>query len=176
MEEKVPIKKIKIQYYQSPCGELVLGEYNLQLCLCDWYTKPCAQRNMQRLRRYFNAEFVEEPSSAIQLAEMQLDEYFKGHLKEFSVPQLMVGTDFQKSVWQALLDIPYGETRTYKQIAERIGCPKGVRAVAQAIGANRLAVVVPCHRVIGSNNNLTGFAGGLEAKKMLLDIESNKLK
>lgn len=166
--------KIKIQYYESPCGEMVLGEYNGSLCLCDWNSMPCARLNMQRLRRYFNAEFVEETSFATLLAEMELSEYFKGKLKSFSVPLLMTGTEFQKSVWQALLEIPYGETRTYLQIAERIGNPKGVRAVAQAIGANGLAVFIPCHRVIGSNKTLTGFAGGLEAKRLLLGIEGNK--
>lgn len=83
----------------------------------------------------------------------------------------LAGTDFQQSVWRALMEIPYGETRSYMQIAERIGNPKGVRAVAQAIGANGLSIIVPCHRVIGANHSLTGFAGGLEAKRFLLNLE-----
>ena len=86
-----------------------------------------------------------------------------------------MGTDFQQQVWEALLGIPYGETVSYKDIALRVGNPKGVRAVAQAVGANGIAIFIPCHRVVGSNHSLTGFAGGLEAKRMLLEIE-NKTK
>ena len=82
-----------------------------------------------------------------------------------------VGTDFQLRVWRALLDIPYGETKSYMEIAQTIGNPRGVRAVAQAIGANGIGIIIPCHRVIGSNHSLTGFAGGLDNKKFLLELE-----
>ena len=91
--------------------------------------------------------------------------------KAFSIPLHPVGTDFQLQVWKALLNIPYGATRSYKQIATSIGRPEAVRAVARAIGANGISILIPCHRIIGSNRSLTGYAGGLEAKRMLLQME-----
>lgn len=97
--------------------------------------------------------------------------------KAFNILLRLVGTDFQQQVWEALLGIPYGETVSYKDIALRVGNPEGVRAVAQAVGANGIAIFIPCHRVVGCNHSLTGFAGGLEAKRMLLEIENkNKTK
>lgn len=103
--------------------------------------------------------------------ERQLNDYFVGDLKVFSLELDAVGTDFQKDVWEALRTIPYGETRSYGQIAKQIGNPKAVRAVGAANGKNPISIVVPCHRVIGSNGKLTGFAGGLEIKACLLNIE-----
>ena len=101
----------------------------------------------------------------------ELDEYFAGKRHTFEIPLHPVGTDFQKQVWQALLEIPYGETRTYKEIAQKTNKLKGIRAVAQAIGANGISILIPCHRVIGTNRSLTGYAGGIEAKRLLLNIE-----
>ena len=134
---------------------------------------PCAERNKQRLQRILKADFKEESSTVLNQAQKELDEYFMGIRKIFSTPLLPIGTDFQKRVWKALLEIPYGETRSYMEIAERVNNPKGVRAVAQAIGANGISLFIPCHRVIGSNHSLTGFAGGLEAKRILLKIEGS---
>lgn len=104
--------------------------------------------------------------------EQQLQEYFAGQRETFDVPLDFVGTDFQKSVWQALLTIPYGETRSYGDIARQIGNDKAVRAVGAANGKNPISIIAPCHRVIGSTGKLTGFAGGLETKRILLALES----
>ncbi len=104
-------------------------------------------------------------------AGRQLNDYFAGRLERFALPLDFAGTDFQKMVWEALLTIPFGETRSYKQIARQIGRPKAVRAVGAAIGKNPISIIAPCHRVIGSNGTLTGFAGGLEAKALLLKLE-----
>lgn len=164
-----------VQYYQSPCGMLVLASIDEKLCLCDWYEHPCAQRNMRRLTRLLRAELVESTSAVLERTKKELDEYFAGKRRAFEVPLCMVGTDFQKRVWQALLEIPYGAVCSYKAIAERVNCVKGVRAVAQAIGANGISILIPCHRVIGSNRSLTGFAGGLEAKSLLLRVEGSRL-
>ncbi len=160
-----------VQYYDSPCGQIVLASVGEELCLCDWNGKPCAEQNKRRLVRLLNAELREEPSAVILRTKAQLDEYFAGGRRAFDIPLHPVGTDFQKRVWNALLEIPYGETRTYKDIALRVDNLKGVRAVAQAIGANGIGIIVPCHRVIGSDHTLTGFAGGLEAKRTLLELE-----
>lgn len=101
----------------------------------------------------------------------QLSDYFAGRLQKFTVPLDFAGTDFQKKVWGALLTIPFGETRSYAQIAQQIGNPKAVRAVGAANGKNPISIIAPCHRVIGANGTLTGFAGGLDAKAQLLDLE-----
>ena len=119
-----------------------------------------------------NAELKIETSLVSNETRRQLEEYFAGNRKAFSIPLHPVGTDFQLQVWKALLNIPYGATRSYKQIATSIGRPEAVRAVAGAIGANGISILIPCHRIIGSNRSLTGYAGGLEAKRMLLEIEA----
>lgn len=127
---------------------------------------------MRRLVSSLNAELKIETSPVLSDNQRQLNEYFAGNRKTFCVPLHPVGTDFQLRVWNALLNIPYGATRSYKQIATSIGHPDAVRAVACAIGANGISILIPCHRVIGSNRSLTGYAGGLEAKRMLLEIEA----
>lgn len=165
-------KIIYLQYYYSPCGELILASYADKLCLCDWSDNPCAERNKRRIERYFKASFKTETSSILEEAKRQLDEYFAGNRKAFTIPLLLVGTDFQQQVWNELLNIPYGATTSYKEISQSIGKPKAVRAVAGAIGANGISILIPCHRVVGSDNSFTGYAGGLEAKKMLLQIET----
>lgn len=108
----------------------------------------------------------------LQNTEQQLQEYFSGQRQQFDLPLHFIGTHFQRQVWQALLTIPYGETRSYLQIARQIGNEKSVRAVGAANGKNPISIVAPCHRVIGSSGKLTGFAGGLEAKAFLLQLES----
>ncbi len=105
----------------------------------------------------------------------QLDEYFVGSRKRFDLPLNLQGTEFQVAAWNALLEIPFGKTRTYAQQAANIGRPKAVRAIGAANGKNPISIVIPCHRVIGSNGSLTGFAGGIDVKRFLLDHESNEL-
>ena len=117
-------------------------------------------------------EFEETETPVIKSAAAQLMEYFDGGRKSFSFPLLIQGTVFQKTVWNALIDIPYGETRSYKEIAATINKPKAVRAVGMANHCNRLPIVIPCHRVVGADGSLTGYAGGLPVKRLLLDLES----
>ena len=162
---------INIQYFNSSCGLFVLASFGDKLCLCDWSNNPCAERNKRRIERYLNASFKIETTSTLEETKRQLDEYFAGNRKAFTIPLHFVGTDFQQQVWNELLNIPYGATISYKEIAQNIGKPKAVRAVAGAIGANGISILIPCHRVIGSDKSLTGYAGGLKAKKMLLQIE-----
>lgn len=166
---------IQIQYYNSPCGILKLGSYGDGLCMCDWQVERHCGRVDHRLKRMLNAEFEEMPSGILCEAARQLDEYFAGNRREFYIPLLFAGTDFQKNVWNELLKIPYGETICYRELARRIGVEQAVRAVANANGANSISIFAPCHRVIGSNRSLTGYAGGLKAKRMLLELEGNNL-
>ena len=106
-------------------------------------------------------------------AKEELEAYFKGLRKRFDLPLLLVGTEFQKSVWQGLLQIPFGTTASYKELAQNIDNKTAVRAVASAVGANAISIFIPCHRIIGADGSLTGYAGGLEAKKKLLALEQN---
>lgn len=159
--------------YESPCGTLLLGSLDDRLCLCDWQMgQEHNNRVNGRLRRMLGAEFEAGGSPVIDEAKIQLDEYFAGARREFDVPLLFTGTDFQQKVWNALLAIPYGQTVSYGDMARQIGRPGAVRAVANANGANAISIFVPCHRVIGSNGALTGYAGGLEAKEFLLKLEN----
>ncbi|AMO62697.1 O-6-methylguanine DNA methyltransferase [Mycolicibacterium phlei] len=105
----------------------------------------------------------------------QLEAYFAGELSEFDLELELIGTDFQRRVWAALLTIPYGETRSYGEIARQIGAPGASRAVGLANGHNPISIIVPCHRVIGANGSLTGYGGGLERKRLLLDMEKRRV-
>jgi methylated-DNA-[protein]-cysteine S-methyltransferase len=120
-------------------------------------------------------DLQEAPDHPVLLhAERELGEYFAGERTSFSVPLDMVGTDFQKAVWNALLTIPFGETRSYGEIARQVGRPTAFRAVGAANGQNPLSIIAPCHRVIGSDGSLTGFGGGLPAKQYLLGLEGHR--
>lgn len=158
--------------YESPCGVLLLGSFGDELCLCDWLVgKPCGYVN-RRLQRLLQAEFVENTSDVIEKAAMQLDEYFARERRTFDMPLLFAGTDFQQKVWRELLKIPYGTTVSYGEMARNIGMPNAVRAVANANAANAISIFVPCHRVIGCDHSLTGYGGGLAAKRVLLELEA----
>lgn len=165
-------RKIIISEYPSPCGTLVLGSYNGALCMCDWAIEPRHSKITNKIGQILQAEIEEGVDSVIIRAKTELDEYFSGKRKAFTIKLLPVGTDFQKKVWQALTDIDYGTVISYKQLSEKLLAPSSVRAVANAVGANPISVFLPCHRVLGSNGSLTGYAGGLEAKKYLLEKEN----
>lgn len=163
--------KILTQTYLSPCGPLLLGSFQDKLCLCNWLNEKHPGRVDKRLQAGLHARYEPQASDITQEAVRQLDEYFSRERKSFDMPLLFVGSDFQKSVWQMLLEIPFGQTISYGEMARRIGMPKAVRAVANANGANAISIFAPCHRVIGSDRSLTGYGGGLEAKKFLLELE-----
>ena len=162
---------IKTKRYESPCGILLLGSYEDKLCLCDWQKEKHHDYVSRRLKRFLPTDFEEGTSEVIEKAVRQLDDFFAGKRKEFDVPLLFVGTDFQKTVWNELLKIPFGTTVSYGEMARRIGMPKAVRAVANANGANAISILAPCHRVIGSDHSLTGYGGGLDVKRTLLELE-----
>lgn len=164
-------KKIFTMRYSSPCGELLLGSFADKLCLCNWTTEKHPGRIDKRLKTTLHAEYEEAQTDITIEATKQLDEYFHGGRKTFDIPLLTVGTDFQKEIWNELLVIPYGETVSYGDLSVRIGKAHAVRAVANANGANAISIFIPCHRVIGSNRSLTGYGGGLDTKKFLLDLE-----
>lgn len=172
--EKEGEHKIFVHHYLSPCGELKLGSWGDKLCLCNWVVEKHPGRVDKRLQGGLGAVYEEGLSEVIRRAMDELDAYFRGERKAFDIPLLFVGTDFQKRVWNLLTEIPYGQTLSYGEMAARLGMPKAVRAVANANGANAISIFAPCHRVIGADCSLTGYGGGLEAKKFLLELERGK--
>lgn len=165
---------IYICKYDSPCGRLVIGAIGDSLCLCDWDIDGRRDKVDRRVCSYFGCDMVAISTPVIESVIGQLNEYFAGKRRVFDVKPAMAGTDFQQTVWRALSELGYGETVSYSEIANHIGRPTSVRAVASAVGANPMSIIVPCHRVIGATDELTGYAGGLDAKKYLLDLESGR--
>lgn len=165
------MNQIIIQYYKTPYGELLLGAFDNQLCLCDWRYRKMRANIDGRIKRALDAEYIEGSSPVIKDTIQQLNEYFQMQRKHFDLPLLLLGTEFQKQVWHALLQVEYGETSSYLKLAEQIGNKSAVRAVASANGANSISIIVPCHRIIGSKGELVGYAGGLRAKQKLLESE-----
>ncbi|RBJ80027.1 methylated-DNA--[protein]-cysteine S-methyltransferase [Pseudomonas sp. MWU12-2534b] len=151
----------------SPVGQLTLVARGRKLAAILW-----EHERQNRVRLGPLQEAPDDP--LLRETERQLQEYFAGERERFELELDFVGTEFQCQVWQALLTIPFGETRSYGQIARQIGHPKAVRAVGAANGRNPISIVAPCHRVIGASGSLTGFAGGLQAKQYLLALEGEE--
>jgi methylated-DNA-[protein]-cysteine S-methyltransferase len=162
---------ITIHYFSTPFGELIIGSYDDKICICDWKYRKMRPAIDQRIRKGLDASYEEGTSAIIEKCKLQLKEYFEGTRTAFDIPLLLVGTDFQKEVWNALLQIPHGKTTSYLGLSQKLGNEKAIRAVATANGANAISIIIPCHRVIGSDGNLVGYAGGLPAKKKLLLLE-----
>lgn len=153
-----------------------MASYGSKICLADWITDRGVRPIIPRLCRMLSANVVEAESDVIRDAKTQLAEYFAGKRKNFTVPLLCLGTDFQCRVWAELCRIPYGETISYAQQASRLGNPKAVRAVASANSMNAISIIIPCHRVISSNYAIGGYRGGVAAKQYLLDLEQNAVQ
>ena len=168
------MNQINIQYYKTNYGEFILGSYDGKLCMVDFRYRKMRKTVDGRIKKGLNAEFIEQDDEILQKTRLQLYEYFHMQRKTFDIPIQMLGTDFQKSVWEALLKVPYGTTSAYLQLAKDIGKAKAVRAVANANAANAIGIIIPCHRIIGTNGELTGYAGGLPLKKRLLELEQKK--
>ena len=167
--------EIIIEYFETPFGELILGDFQGQLCICDWRYRAKRKKIDSRIKSGLNAIYKKEESDLLTQVKNQLNEYFKGERKEFDINLLMVGTEFQKNVWNALLNIPHGISKTYKDLSIELNNLKAIRAVASANGANAISIIIPCHRIIGSNGELVGYAGGVNSKKKLLKLENSML-
>ena len=156
--KEVPVGQIRTCIHQTPFGELKLGSYGDYLCLCDWRYRKMMSALENRLSRYLKSDLAWGNSPVLQETRKQLDEYFARSRKQFDIPILTPGTQFQKKVWTELMEVPYGTTSTYLKLAEKIGNRRGVRAVAAANGANAISILIPCHRIIGSNGKLVGYS------------------
>lgn len=150
-----------IFFYDTPVGKLCIGEENGSITRVTWRQLP--------------KSYIQEETELILRCKKQLEEYFAGKRKTFDLPLAPKGTDFQQRVWKALQEIPYGETRTYGEIAAAVGNPKAARAVGMANNRNPIGIIVPCHRVVGANGKLVGYAGGMEKKEWLLELEKQNL-
>ncbi len=165
--------QINTQYFKHPHAEFVLGSYDNKLCLCDFRYRKMRDSVDNRIKRGLNSSFVKKNDNVLESVKAQLEEYFLGERSVFDIPLLLVGTDFQKSVWNALDKVKYGNTATYQDLALSIGNESAVRAVGNANSANGLAIIIPCHRIISSKGGLVGYSGGLSLKKRLLELEQN---
>ena len=165
------MEPILVHPFHTPFGELLLGSFNNELCLCDWRYRRMRTAIDARIQRGLQAAYMDGVSPVIEETITQLHAYFAGERTAFNLPLRLVGTDFQQLVWKALLAVPYGTTLSYAALTAQVAEPTAIRAVASANGANALSILVPCHRIIGSNGELTGYAGGVGVKRRLLQLE-----
>ncbi len=166
--------KLVYRYVESPLGSLIIGATSQGCCLLEFKDRYGESEINSRYKKWYQVDCVKGSHPTLDRLENELKEYFNGKLCDFSIPLDLRGTNFEKSVWNELLKIPYGETVSYGDIAKTIGNPTASRAVGRANGNNPVAIVVPCHRVIASNGTLHGYGGGLWRKEKLLALESKK--
>jgi AraC family transcriptional regulator of adaptative response/methylated-DNA-[protein]-cysteine methyltransferase len=155
----------------TPLGPMLAAATDDALCLLEFADGPAMDKQLERVARELGCAPMPAANAILQQTERELREYFAGERHTFDVPLRMVGSDFQQEAWRALLGVPYGETRSYGQQSRSIGKAEAVRAVGRANGDNPIAIIVPCHRVVGANGKLTGYGGGLWRKRWLLDHE-----
>ncbi|HOZ84263.1 MAG TPA: methylated-DNA--[protein]-cysteine S-methyltransferase [Niabella sp.] len=170
------MSKIHIHSFKSTIGELLIGDFEGQLCLLDWKYRAKRLQVDERVCNFLKAKYTYQETDFHQQVKQQLGEYLNKKRSSFDLPLLLAGSNFQQQVWQQLLKIPYGQTTTYLDLSLKLGDEKAIRAVASANGANGISIIVPCHRVIGSDGKLIGYAGGLSAKKKLLDLEAGLIQ
>ena len=151
---------------------MIAGATDQGICLFDFAERRMMESIMKRIEKGLQATLVPGEHPMFDMLKQQMDEYFAGTRKDFDLPLVLVGTEFQKSVWHGLQQIPYGKTRSYEQQSVFLGNEKAIRAVARANGENGLGIIIPCHRVIGKNGSLTGYGGGLWRKQWLLEHEA----
>ncbi len=167
----MPEKLLVLQRFDSLLGKMVMVARNNHICRIDFETLSYQPFDSKALERK-GLRIVEQETEVLAEAQRQLEKYFGGKRFEFDLPLAPEGTTFQQQAWQALREIPYGETRSYQQQAERLGDARFARAVGHANGRNPISIIVPCHRVLGKNGKLTGFASGVDKKAKLLELET----
>jgi len=157
---------------ETPLGAMIAAATSEHLVLLEFGDRRMRRTQFRRLSRLLRCDYADRDAPILAMARRQLDEFFAGRRQAFDVPMATPGTDFQRSVWKELRRIRAGTTKSYAEVAEAIGRPSAVRAVARANGDNRIAIMVPCHRVIGSDGSLTGYGGGVWRKQKLLELEA----
>jgi AraC family transcriptional regulator of adaptative response/methylated-DNA-[protein]-cysteine methyltransferase len=162
---------ILLAWLKSPLGPLVAGATPEGVCLVEFTDRRMLETQLATLRKRLDCPAVPGRNHHLRRLETELDAYFAGTLRDFTVPLVYPGTDFQRRVWEELLRIPYGQTRSYEELAIKVGLPGGQRSVGRANGQNRIAIVLPCHRVVRKDGQLGGYGGGLRRKEFLLGLE-----
>ena len=165
-----------LDWIRSPLGPLVAGATSEGICLLEYSDRRMLEAEFATLGKLFNATPIPGTNPHLDRLHGELEGYFAGTVRAFTVPLVYPGTPFQRRVWEQLLAIPYGETRSYQQVAAALDDPKAVRAVGRANGLNRIAIVIPCHRVVNKNGELGGYGGGLHRKRYLLDLERSTMR
>lgn len=163
--------RLVTRHIDTPLGKMLACASDEGICIFDFAFRRMMPSIIARVKKASGCEMEEGEHDYFNLLESQLAEYFRGERKEFELPLHLMGSPFQLRVWEGLKQIPYGQSRSYKAQSLFLGDEKAVRAVARANGENCLAIIIPCHRVVGDNGNLTGYSGGLRAKQWLLDHE-----
>lgn len=164
-------KIVDLKRIETPLGTMIACANENGICMLEFSDRKALPTELTEISKHFNANIVQGENPHFRTLEKELDEYFLGKRMEFTVPLALVGTEFQKKVWEVLRKIPYGTTRNYQEQANILGNPKAVRAVANANGLNKISIIIPCHRVIGSDGKLTGYGGGIWRKQKLLELE-----
>lgn len=164
-------RTVYLERLATPLGTMLAGATDEALCLLEFADRRQLETQLKRIRQRLQCRFLPARNGVIARAESELAEYFDGKRRDFGLPLALAGTDFQETVWRALMEIPYGTTESYADLARRIERPTAVRAVARANGDNRIPIIIPCHRIIGANGTLTGYGGGLWRKQRLLELE-----
>lgn len=159
----------------TPLGKMIACANFEGICLLEFIDREGLEKQKLQLKEDLKTDFIDGENNHLANLEIQLNEYFDKKRTVFELPLVMTGTAFQKNVWGTLLEIPFGKTMTYNELSHKLGEPKAIRAVAGANGANKIAILIPCHRVIGSDGSLTGYAGGIWRKRWLLELESEQL-
>ena len=162
---------ISVTRIPTPLGPMLAGATHQGICLLEFTDRRMLETQISRLRKNLKAELLPGESPFFEPLKKELEEYFDGKRKEFSIPLVIPGSEFQQKVWQVLQEIPYGKTRSYKDQAIAVGNLKAIRAVATANGDNRMAILIPCHRVIGSDGQMTGYGGGIWRKQWMIEME-----
>ena len=164
-------KIIDLKRIETPLGTMIACADENGISMLEFSERKSLNKELEEISKYFKANIIQGENPHFKTLEKELNDYFEGKIQKFTVPLSPVGTDFQKKVWEILRTIPYGTTRSYQQQADILGNPKAVRAVANANGLNKISIIIPCHRVIGSNGTLTGYGGGIWRKQKLLELE-----
>jgi AraC family transcriptional regulator of adaptative response/methylated-DNA-[protein]-cysteine methyltransferase len=162
---------VLLAWMATPLGPMIAGATDEGVCLLEFSDRRMLEAQFETVRRLFGGPGVMGTNQHLELLREELGRYFAGALRQFMVPLVFPGTPFQRQVWQQLLEVPYGQTRSYQELAAKLGNPSAVRAVGRANGMNRLAIVIPCHRIVNKNGDLGGYGGGLRRKQYLLNLE-----
>lgn len=173
-DKAVAADYIRVAVIKTPLGDMLAGATSDAICLLEFDDRGRLERQSQTARKLFRVPFLPGEHALFAVLRDQLAQYFEGKRTAFDIPLSYPGTDFQRKVWQALQTIPYGQTRSYAEVARTIGKPGAARAVGGANGSNRIAIIIPCHRVIAAGGGPGGYGGGLWRKQKLLELERSR--